>query len=139
MNNLTRREMLLMGVAGLALAALPLPALASLDEHIASFTGGATPGEGDLTLEAPEIAENGNAVPISVEAPGAKRIAIFAPENPDIFVCQWQFGPLSGRPFAATRIRLAGTQVITAVAEMEDGSYIAATAEVKVTIGGCGG
>ena len=55
---------------------------ATLDEDIAKITGGAALSEGGITLDAPEIAENGNTVPIGVDAPGAKSITLFADGNP---------------------------------------------------------
>ena len=75
------------------------------------------PGEGGLTLTAPEIAENGNTVPIAVDAPGAVAIAIFAAGNPTPKVVTFNFGPLAGSQSATTRIRLAGTQDVIAVAQ----------------------
>jgi sulfur-oxidizing protein SoxY len=135
----TRRTALAFGVAGAAVTALPFPARAALEDEVMAFTGGVTPGEGGIILTAPEIAENGNAVPISVEAEGARRIALFAPLNPDLSVCAWTFGPLAARPFAATRIRLTETQDLLVVAELADGSFVQVAQEVKVTIGGCGG
>jgi len=138
---LTRRKTLVLGIGGLAAAALPMPAVAAaLDEAIAAFTSGAAIGEGSgLTLTAPEIAENGNTVPIAVSAPGASEIAIFATGNPEPGVATFKFGPLSGSQSASTRIRLAKTQDVTAIAKMADGSFIKTSATVKVTIGGCGG
>ena len=69
---LNRREALAVGLGGIAAAALPFPALAStVEELTAEFAGGAEIGSGGITLTAPEIAENGNTVPISVDAPGA--------------------------------------------------------------------
>lgn len=138
---LTRRKTLALGCGTLAFAGLAgLPAFAGLTEDaIAEFTGGADTGEGSVTLTAPEIAENGNTVPISVDAPGATEVALFADGNPTPKVATFRFGPLSGSRSAATRIRLAGTQNVVAVAKMEDGSFQMASAAVKVTIGGCGG
>lgn len=138
---LTRRNMLALGSGTLAFASvIGLPAFASLaDDAIAELTGGAEMGEGALTLTAPEIAENGNTVPISVDAPGAVEISVFADGNPVPPVATFKFGPLSASRSAATRIRLAKTQNVIAVAKMEDGSYQMAKANVKVTIGGCGG
>lgn len=66
----TRRDALALGLGATAVAMLPMRALAAADEAIAAFTGGADMGEGGITLTAPEIAENGNTVPISVDAPG---------------------------------------------------------------------
>ena len=136
---LTRRTALSLGVAGVAVAGLPLPARSTVVDLVSQFTGGATPEEGDIAITAPEIAENGNAVPVALEADGARRIALFAPLNPDIYVAEWEFGPASARPMAATRIRLAETQEILAVAELADGRFIQSAFEVRVTIGGCGG
>ena len=138
---LTRRKVLAIGSGALAFASLTgLPAFASLtDEAIAALTGGADVGEGGVTLTAPEIAENGNTVPIGVDAPGAVEITLFADGNPVPNVATFKFGPLSATRSASTRIRLAKTQNVVAVAKMEDGSYKMAKAEVKVTIGGCGG
>ena len=79
---LTRRDALALGLGATAASFLPFRAIASADEAIAEFTGGAVPGSDGLTLTAPEIAENGNTVPISVDAPGAESIAIFATGNP---------------------------------------------------------
>jgi sulfur-oxidizing protein SoxY len=113
--------------------------MAAADEQIAEFTGGADVGTEGLTLTAPEIAENGNTVPISVSAPGAVAIMVLAPGNPTPPVATFNFGPLAGSQAASTRIRLAGTQDITAIAKMADGSFVQASQTVKVTIGGCGG
>jgi len=139
---LTRRDALLLGGSTLALTALAMPALAAtpqVDEKIAEFTGGAAVGEGGITLTAPEIAENGNTVPIEVSAPGATAIMIVAAGNPSPDVGTVHFGPLAASQYASTRIRLAGTQDVIAIAKMPDGSFVQASQEVKVTIGGCGG
>ena len=138
---LTRRKVLAIGYGTLAFASFTgLPAFASLtDEAISALTGGAELGEGAITLTAPEIAENGNTVPIGVDAPGATQITLFADGNPVPNVATFNFGPLSASRSASTRIRLASTQNVVAVAKMEDGSFQMAKAEVKVTIGGCGG
>jgi len=138
---LNRRKMLVLSTAGAAVTVFgALPAFASATEDaIAKFTGGADVGEGGVELTAPEIADNGNTVPIEVSAPGAVAVTIFADGNPTPGVATFKFGPLAGSQFASTRIRLAGTQNVIAVAQMEDGSYKQASANVKVTIGGCGG
>jgi sulfur-oxidizing protein SoxY len=138
---LTRRNMLVLSSAAFAATGLgTLPAFASLtDDEIAKITGGAEMGEGAITLTAPEIAENGNTVPIAVSAPGAAMITIFADGNPTPRVATFKFGPLNPSRSASTRIRLAATQDVIAVAQMEDGSFQIAKANVKVTIGGCGG
>lgn len=138
---LSRRDIMRIG-AGAAFAAsfAPLAGQAlTLDEAMAEFTGGADIIEGGIDLTAPEIAENGNTVPVAVSAPGAAMIAIFAESNPEADVVIFKFGPLAGAQEAATRIRLAKTQNVIAVAQMTDGSIHRVSSEVKVTIGGCGG
>lgn len=138
---LTRRKVLTVGVSAAAFASLAaLPAFASLtEEAITALTGGAEVAEGGVELTAPEIAENGNTVPIEVSAPGAVAISVFASGNPTPAVATFKFGPLAGSRAGSTRIRLAKTQDVIAVAQMEDGSFRQASATVKVTIGGCGG
>jgi sulfur-oxidizing protein SoxY len=135
----TRRQTLIVGLGAAAAAMLPLRAMAAIEDDIAAFTGGAAVGEGGITLNAPEIAENGNTVPIEVSAPGAVSIALYAAGNPVPAVATFNFGPLAGSQTASTRIRLAQTQDVIAVAKMADGSFVRTSATVKVTIGGCGG
>ncbi len=138
---LTRRNMLVLSSAGIAATAIgSTRAFASLaEDEISKITGGAAVAEGGITLTAPEIAENGNTVPIAVDAPGAVMVAIFADGNPLPGVASFKFGPLNASRSASTRIRLATTQNVVAIAQMEDGSFQRASANVKVTIGGCGG
>ena len=136
---LTRRHTLMMAFGSAVAAMLPVPAFAALEDDIAAFTGGAAVGSEGITLIAPEIAENGNTVPIEVNAPGAEAIVVFAAGNPTPAVATFNFGPLAASQSAATRIRLAGTQDVIAIARMPDGSFVQASQEVKVTIGGCGG
>jgi sulfur-oxidizing protein SoxY len=137
---LTRRGMIALGAAAAAVTLMPaLPAYAAVDDAVQAFTGGAAVGEGGITLTTPEIAENGNTVPITVSAPGAVSIMLLAAGNPNPDVGTFNFGPLAASQSASTRIRLAGTQDVIAIAKMADGSFVQARNEVKVTIGGCGG
>lgn len=138
---LNRRETLALGGGAFALATVgTLPAFASTtDEMIADLTGGAEIGEGGVELTAPEIAENGNTVPVAVSADGAKSITLYASGNPVPSVATANFGSLNPTRSFSTRIRLATTQDVIAVVQMEDGSWKMAKAVVKVTIGGCGG
>ncbi|MCL7465836.1 thiosulfate oxidation carrier protein SoxY [Phaeovulum sp. NW3] len=136
----SRRGALGLALGGVAASMLPMRAMAAgAEEAIAAFTGGAAVGTEGLTLTAPEIAENGNTVPVAVNAPGAVAIAIFAAGNPTPGVATFTFGPAAGSQSASTRIRLSQTQDVVAVAKMADGSFVQASANVKVTIGGCGG
>ena len=149
----SRREILIgLGAGGLAVATFTLlPATGRADsaavaEAIKKLVGDAEPKEGRITLELPQIAENGNTVPLTVEVDSpmsqqdhCKAVHIFAEENPLPNVASFRFTPACGRAVATTRIRLAKTQNVIAVAEMSDGNVYMTKAEVKVTIGGCGG
>ena len=143
--NLTRREMgrAALAITAVAIAARAAPVMAAEDqavtEAIMAFTGGATPEEGGLDVGAPEIAENGNTVPLEGEAEGATDVLILAAGNPNPGVATIHFGALSASPVAKTRIRLAKTQDVIAVAKMSDGSFRQSARTIKVTIGGCGG
>ena len=137
---LTRRDTLAIGLGASAVAMLPMAALAdAVEDAVAAYTGGAAMEDGGVTITAPEIAENGNTVPISIEAAGATEIVLIATGNPTPNVGRFTFGPGSGAPMIATRIRLGRTQDVMAIAKMADGSYASTAVEVKVTIGGCGG
>jgi len=137
---LTRRETLAFGLGAAAMTILPFRVnAAAADDLIAEFTGGADMADTGVELTAPEIAENGNTVPIEVAAPGATAIMVLAAGNPTPPVATFNFGPLAAEQRASTRIRLAGTQDVVAVAKLADGSFAKASKTVKVTIGGCGG
>ncbi len=105
-----------------------------------------TPKEAKVTLKAPEIAENGNAVPVTVlvesemtEKSYVKAVYIAADGNPNPGVAAYEFTPMSGKAEIQLRVRLAQTQKLVVVAEMNDGALYTASREIKVTIGGCGG
>lgn len=135
----SRRDTLALGLGAAVLALVPLRASASSDAAIEAFTGGAEMANSGVTLTAPEIAENGNTVPIEVDAPGALEIMVLATGNPTPAVATFKFGPMAASQSAATRIRLAGTQDVVAIAKMADGTFARVASSVKVTIGGCGG
>jgi sulfur-oxidizing protein SoxY len=148
-SSFNRREALTIGAAAIAALGLPAtPAFAKndVDEVIAKFTGGKAPTPGRVKLDVPEIAENGNTVPmtIAVESPMTEQsyvsdVLVVTDGNPRAGVATFHFSPASGIAEANTRIRLAETQNVTAVAKMNDGSFFSVTKQVKVTIGGCGG
>jgi sulfur-oxidizing protein SoxY len=113
---------------------------------IKTFTGGKKPSDGKVKIDMPEIAENGNTVPmtVAVESPMTEQsyvqeVMVVADGNPNGGVVTFHFTPMSGVAEANTRIRLAKSQNIIAVAKMSDGSFHTASKAVKVTIGGCGG
>ena len=147
-----RRDFLLGASAVGALAAfLPLGvtearAELTLEQAMKEATGGAKPTEGKITLQLPEIAENGNTVPftVSVESPMTKddyvkAVHVFASANPRPNVASFMFSPASGEATATSRMRLAQTQDVVAIAEMSSGKFYMGRRTVKVTIGGCGG
>lgn len=135
----SRRETMALGLGAAVMTVLPFRANAAAEDAIAAFTGGADVADSGITLTAPEIAENGNTVPVEVSAEGATSIMLLAMGNPTPGVATFNFGPAAGGQSASTRIRLAGTQDVVAVAKMADGSFAKAQSTVKVTIGGCGG
>jgi sulfur-oxidizing protein SoxY len=67
-----------------------------------------------------------------------QEILVVAPAHPNARVLRFRFSPMS-EPEAATRIRLAETQDVIAVAKLSDGTFLSASRQIKVTIGGCGG
>ncbi|WP_188966687.1 thiosulfate oxidation carrier protein SoxY [Neoroseomonas lacus] len=146
----TRRGMLALAAGGVAISLLPLPASAQLaaptQAAVDRIRGNRTLEEGRVTLRLPPIAENGNTVPltVSVESPmtaadHVKTIHVFADKNPTPDIAVFHLTPALGRASADTRIRLGQTQDVVAIAEMSDGKLFMTRAEVKVTIGGCGG
>lgn len=148
----SRRELLVLSAgaaAALAIGAAPLAASASTGEAeavIAGFTGGAAPREGRIALSAPEVADNGTSVSISVSVDSAmagadlvEAVLVVADGNPRPDVALFHFTALSGVAAATTRIRLAQSQTVTAVARMADGSFHVDRAEISVTVGGCTG
>jgi len=146
-----RRRTLTIGAAVVSGAAFGLSAGSAFakndsDQMIQAFTGGKKPTEGRVKLDLPEIAENGNTVPmtVTVESPMTEQshvteVLIVADGNPRSGIARFHFSPASGAAEANTRIRLASSQNVMAVAKMNDGSFFMASKPVKVTIGGCGG
>lgn len=149
MPDVTKREFLIFasGAAALAITGVPYDARSAemADEAIAEFLGGATPEMSGITLEMPEIAENGNTVPLTVRVEGdpaknhAESVMVLAAGNPAPGVATFHFSSMSGTMEASTRMRLAKTQDVIAVAKMSDGTFRRTDTLVKVTIGGCGG
>lgn len=149
---ITRRKAMALGTAGALLAVFGSQVNRShasaekIDAALKAFAEGAEIGEGQIILTTPEIAENGNTVPISVEVDSpmtednyVKSVMVLADGNPLPAVITFNFTAASGVATAKTRIRLAKTQNVIAVAKMSDGTVHMAKNQVKVTIGGCGG
>lgn len=150
LNEIPRRSAL--GLIGGALAVSAIPQTAYADAAAAAarvkeISGGAGASASDsITLDLPEIAENGNAVKVafSIDSPMTdgdhiKAVHVLADGNPVPDVASFNFSPACGACEASTRMRLAKTQNIIVVAEKSDGTFHMAESTVKVTIGGCGG
>ena len=150
----TRRELLARSaaVAALLAAAGVLPARAQSAWNKAAFDaktsdevlkalGAAKPVESkDISFTAPDIAENGAVVPIaaSTTLPGVKRIAFLVEKNPTLLAGVFDFTDVV-ETSVSTRIKMAQTSNVLAVALLADGRVLYAQKEVKVTLGGCGG
>ena len=146
----SRREFAIGAAAGVAVAALPASPSPAQDQPqawelaVRKILGEAKPIDGKMTLELPEIAENGNTVPftISVDSPmtdkdHVKAIHIIATSNPQPGVATPD--STSGKAAVASRMRLQRTQDVIGIAELSDGRFLMTKRPVKVTIGGCGG
>ena len=111
---------------------------------IARATGSKPVQKGRVKLEVPPLVDNGNAVAISVsvdspmtEADHVKEIHIFSERNPEPVILSVKLGPRAGRAAAATRVRLADTQTLVAIAMMSDGTFWSGSAQTVVTIAAC--
>lgn len=119
---------------------------AQFEKALKAILKEATPTIGEpLTLELPELAENGNVVPykIAVESPMidtdyVRTLHLLSTSNPQALVASFHLIPASGKAAVAGRMRLARTQDVVAIAERSDDVFLIATRKVEVTIGGCG-
>ena len=116
------------------------------EQTLKAILGNAKPTEAKVVIDMPEIAENGNTVPFSIgvdspmsEADYVKAIHVIATANPQPDVATFRFTPQSGKAAIGSRMRLAKTQDVLAIAELSDGKFLIGKRAVKVTIGGCGG
>jgi sulfur-oxidizing protein SoxY len=130
----------------LALAALPAGAFAqaALDPVVQSVARGAPVRKGRVKLELPVLADNGNSVPlkVAVESPmtaddHVRAIHLLSDRNPERNMATFQIGPRAGRAEVVSRVRLAGSQRVVALAELSDGSFWMDAAEIVVTLSAC--
>jgi sulfur-oxidizing protein SoxY len=144
----TRRDMLRAGIAGVAAALIKIsPAAAtpeSMRKAIHQVVGEAPVNKGKVTIDVPPLVENGNTVALAIEVDSpmtaqdhVKAIHVFNEKNPLPNVFTARLGPRAGRARVATRFRLADTQTVVAIAEMSDGSFWSASADVIVTLAAC--
>jgi sulfur-oxidizing protein SoxY len=135
----------LLGTGLLALAVRPARATpAAMQAAIAAFTGGAPVATGGVTLDIATLVDNGNAVPVSVRvaspmtaADHVRAIALFTERNPLPDVAVFELSPRNGRAEVSTRMRLATSQTVVAVAKAHDGRCFAQRVEVVVTLAAC--
>jgi sulfur-oxidizing protein SoxY len=147
-----RRREFLAAAASLALAPQvvraqsdnPIAPIDPRDPDVQSVTKGAAVRAGRVKLELPPLADNGNSVSmrVTVESPmtpqdHVRAIHLFSERNPVRHMAAFYLGPRSGRAEIVSRIRLAGSQRIVALAEMSDGSFWAGSAPVVVTLSAC--
>ncbi|SRR6266550_287817 len=143
---MTTRRAFLAGAA--MITVLPFaPARATPDAMVAAIkqvVGDVAVREGRVKLDLPPLVENGNAVPltVSVESPMTdadyvKTIHVFNEKNPQPHVLDARLGPLNGKAVVSTRIKLADSQKIIAIAETSSGEFFSASADVIVTLAAC--
>ena len=149
--NSTRRQFLGLAGGAAVLGAVPIVTMrpaeatpAELASAIRSVTGGAAVKTGKVKLDVPPLVENGNTVSLTVSVANpmtpedhVKSIHVFNEKNPQPNIANFYFGPHCGRAQVSTRIRLADTQKIVAIARLSDGSYWSVSAEVIVTLAAC--
>ena len=118
----------------------------TIDAAVKAITGGkpvvASP---KVHLKAPEIAENGAVVPVTIEVDSAmteadhvKAIHVFATKNSNVRCADVMLTPANGKAMFATRVKLGTSQDVMALVETSTGEFLSASQNVKVTIGGCG-
>lgn len=117
---------------------------AAMQAAVANVTRGAKVNPGKIKLEIPPLVENGNTVPCTItvesqmtESDYVKAIHVFTEKNPQPNVISVQLGPRAGRASVSTRIRLADTQTVVAIAELSDGSLWSHRVDVLITLGAC--
>jgi sulfur-oxidizing protein SoxY len=117
---------------------------AMLNSAIRNLVGEAPLRTGKVKLDIPPLVENGNTVPMTVSVTSpmtaddyVKSIHVFNEKNPQPYIGNFYLGPAAGRAQVATRIRLADSQKVVAIAQMSDGSFWSASVDVVVTLAAC--
>lgn len=151
---LNRRAFLVSAVAAAGLtpflvyaetsSSLTLERSKQFEDDFARIVAGATPVEGKIAVDLPEIAENGNFVPITIAVDSpmtdvdyVRAIHLLSTANPFAHVATFRLSPLNALARIQTRMRLAKTQDVITLAELSTAEMLIATTLVKVTIGGC--
>lgn len=150
---MNRRKFLMLGGASAAtlaiagmLPGLSLASVEGVEARIKELTEGKSIKEGKITFKLPTIAENGNTVPVTINVDSpmtdddhVTSVYLLSEKNPVADIAAFHLTPMSGKAMVSTRVRLAKTQNLIAVAQMSDGSVYIGKKKIKVTIGGCGG
>jgi sulfur-oxidizing protein SoxY len=133
-----------LGVVALISARPARATPAAMKSAINDVVKGAPVRAGRVKLDIPPLVENGNTVPLTVSVDSTMTaeqhvvsIHVFNEKNPQPNVGNFYLGPRAGRAQVATRMRLADTQTITAIAKLSDGSFWSATTDVIVTLAAC--
>jgi sulfur-oxidizing protein SoxY len=139
-----RREFLAGLAGGLALPGAALAQVDPPDPLVGAVANGAPVRKGRVTLELPQLADNGNSVALRVtvdspmtEADHVSSIHLYAERNPVRNMANFYLGPRAGKAEINSRVRLAGSQKVTAVAKLSDGSFWYDTASIVVTLSAC--
>lgn len=142
-----RRDFLAGSLGSLVLSSVPEPACAQtnlVELIVFAVTSGAPVHQGKVRIELPQLADNGNSVPIrlSVDSPMTpadyvKSIYLFSDKNPVSRMARFHLSPRTGKAEISSRVRLAGSQRVTALAELSDGSFWSDSAQVVVTLSAC--
>ena len=141
---MTLRRRALLAAPALVIVRPVLATPEAMEAAIRRFTGGAPVGAGRVAIDIAPLVENGNTVPVTVgvESPmtaaqHVSAIALFTSRNPQPDVAVFRLGPRSGRAVVSTRMRLATSQTVVAVAELSDGSHWQTNVAVEVTLAAC--
>jgi sulfur-oxidizing protein SoxY len=147
MHAMTSRRDFLAVTGALILTIRPSTAAAttaSMQEAIRKVVGDASIQRGKVKLDLPPLIDNGNvvALSVSVESPMTatdyvKAIHVFNEKNPQPNIVSVQLGPRAGRASISTRIRLADSQTVIAIAQLSDGSFWQTSQDVIVTVAAC--
>lgn len=139
-----KRRVFLISAVAAALGATDRAWSDVMHEAMQGVLEGAKPREGRVKIDLPPLVENGNTVPfsVSVESPMTEKdhvrsIHVFNEKNPQPNIGDFFLGPRAGRAAVATRIRLADSQTVVALAQMSDGSWWSGSAHVIVTLAAC--
>ncbi len=111
----------------------------TLEDTVKALGGGAPAQSADITITAPDIAENGAVVPVAIASkiPNTQGIYVLVEKNPSALAAGFTL-PAGTEPNISTRIKMGQTSNVHAVVKADNKFYVA-TKEVKVTLGGCGG